>query len=270
MKKNTWWRTIVSVIIALLHIIPIYITLVASVTRYGDFGSYLKIPKRIFLENFSIAFKSGNMITSFINTMIITGVSVAFIIFLGAMAAYPLSRSSTKFNRTILSLILAVMMIPALSLLVPLVTLVASFKGTSTYWAIILVQITFQLPLSIFLYANFIKTIPKELDEAATLDGCSIYMIFYRIILPLLKPVTATVVILTGVAVWNDYQFSLFFLQKAKMWTLPLAIGSFFGEQGSNPNVAAAAALMAILPLTILYIFLQKYFVQGMVDSAIK
>lgn len=270
MKKNNWWKSILAVIIALFHMIPIYITVVASVTKQGDYRSYWLLPKKFFIENYRTALKTGGMLVAFQNTIIITMISVALIVFLGAMAAYPLSRNRSKFNGYIMTGILAIMMIPPLSLLVPLYSFIARIKGTSTYWAIILIQVTFQLPLSIFLYTNFIKTIPKELDEAATLDGCSMYKIFYKIILPLLKPVTATVVILTGVAVWNDYQFSLYFLQKSNMKVLTLAIASFFGQSGADPNVAAAAAVMAIVPITAIYIFLQKYFIQGMVDSAIK
>jgi len=270
MKKKTWWKTLLAVIIALLHMIPIYITLVASFTRQGDFRSYWLLPKKFFFENYSIAVKTGGMMVAFQNTIIITFLSAILIVLIGAMAAYPLARNRSKLNKKVITGILAVMMIPPLSLLVPLYSVMASLKAISTYWGIVIVQVAFQLPLSIFLYTNFIKTIPIELDEAATLDGCSTYRIFYKIILPLLKPVTATVIILTGVAVWNDYQFSLYFLQTPDKKVLTLAIYSFFGQTGSNPNVAAAAAVIAILPITILYVFLQKYFVKGMVDSAIK
>ena len=270
MKKKQWRKSILAIFIAFIHIVPIYITLAASVKEMGDFSSYWTLPKKIFLENYIVAFKSVNLLIAFKNTIIITIVSVSITIVLGAMAAYPLARNRTRFNNFIITFILAIMMIPPLSLLVPLYSFVSIIKGISTYWGIIIIQVTFQLPLSIFLFTNFIKTIPKELDEAATLDGCSMFSIFYRIILPLLKPVTATVVILTGVAVWNDYQFSLYFLQKPDMNVLTLAISSFFAQSATDIHVAAAAAVMAIIPITVIYIFLQKYFVQGMVDSAIK
>jgi raffinose/stachyose/melibiose transport system permease protein len=270
MKKSTWWKSALALFICVFHIIPFYITIVASLKKMGDFSSYWLLPKKFFIENYKIALNNGGMIIAFKNTIIITLFSILFIVILGAMAAYPLARNQSKLNGFILAAILAIMMVPPLSLLVPLYTLLGKMKAVSTYWGIISVQVTFQLPLSIFLYSSFIKTIPKELDEAATLDGCSIFSIFYRIILPLLKPVTATVIILSGVAVWNDYQFSLYFLQKPQMRVITLAISSFFGQTGSNLDAAAASAVMAILPITILYLFLQKYFVQGMVDSAIK
>lgn len=161
-------------------------------------------------------------------------------------------------------------MIPALSLLVPLYSLLVSCRAISTLWGIVPIHVTFNLPLAIFLYANFIGTIPRDLDEAAVIDGCSVFRVFDRIVLPLLKPVTVSILILTGVAVWNDYQFSVYFLQKPASRVVTLAIASFFGQTSSDPNVAAAAALLAVLPILALYVALQKYFVKGTVDSAIK
>ncbi|SHH51700.1 carbohydrate ABC transporter permease [Clostridium grantii] len=270
MKKKTTWKTIVATLVALFHIIPIYITLVASVKEQSDFSSYWIFPKKLFFENYSIALNSGGMLLAFRNTIIITLISVVLIVFVGAMASYPLSRNNTKINVFIMTFVLAIMMVPPLSLLVPLYSFMAKLKGISTFWGIIVVHVTFQLPLSIFLYTNFIKTIPLALDEAATIDGCSNFSIFYRIILPLLKPITATVIILTGVNIWNDYQFSLYFLQNPNMKVVTLAISSFFAMTGTNLNAAAASAIMGILPISILYIALQKYFVKGMVDSAVK
>lgn len=270
MKKKTWWKTLLVIIISALHIIPLYITLVSSVKSMQDFSSYWIFPKKFYFNNYIIALNEGGMLNAFKNTIIITFFSVVFIVFIGAMASYPLARNRSKLNGFIILLILGIMMIPPLSLLVPLYSFMAKLRAISTYWGIIAVQVTFQLPISIFLYSNFIKTIPQELDEAATIDGCSVYSIFYRIILPLLKPVTATIIILSGVAVWNDYSFSLYFLQKPTMKVITLTISSFFAQTGTNLNAAAAAALMAVLPITIVYLALQKYFVQGVVDSAIK
>ncbi|GAA0177836.1 carbohydrate ABC transporter permease [Clostridium sediminicola] len=270
MKKKTMWKTVLAIFVAIIHVVPIYITIVASLKEITDFSSYWILPKKLFFENYSIALNNGGMMIAFRNTIIITLVSVILIVFVGAMASYPLARNQSKLNIFITTFILAIMMIPPLSLLVPLYSFMAKLKGISTFWGIIVVHVTFQLPLSIFLYTNFIKTIPLALDEAATIDGCSNFSIFYRIILPLLKPVTATVIILTGVAIWNDYQFSLYFLQNPNMKVVTLAISSFFAMTGTNLNAAAASAVMGILPITILYIALQKYFVKGMVDSAVK
>ncbi|MDI3528519.1 MAG: raffinose/stachyose/melibiose transport system permease protein [Thermoanaerobacter sp.] len=270
MKKSTWHKTVLAILITIIHLIPIYIALTVSFKKITDFSSYWTLPKQLFLENYKIAWQNGGMAIGFKNTIIITAIASVLIILISAMAAYPLARNNSKFNNIILTMILSVMMIPPLSLLVPLYVLMRNIGAISTYWGIISVHLAFQLPLAIFLYTNFIRALPRELDEAALIDGCSIFTIFYRIILPLLKPVTVTVLIMTGLHIWNDYQLSLFFLQKPEMKVITLTIATFFGISGANPNVAAAAAIMAVLPVIVVYLFLQKYFIQGMVESAIK
>lgn len=259
-----------TLLIAAISVVPIYITVMVSLKGQTDLSSYWLPPKAFSLANFARAIEIGKLPTAFLNTFIITVGSVTMIVLLSAMAAYPLARNATRLNRAVTTFILSILMIPALSLLVPLYVLLVRIRGISTHWGMILIHVTFNLPISIFLFMNFIRSIPRDFDEAAVIYGCSIYSIFYRIILPLLKPVTVSVVILAGVAVWNDYQFSLYFLQKTSVRVITLAISSFFAVSGSDAHVAAAAAVLAIIPITVAYVALQKYFVQGMLDSAIK
>jgi len=160
--------------------------------------------------------------------------------------------------------------VPPLSILVSLYITMAQLHGVSQYWGIVLTITAFELPLSIFLYVNFIGAIPSALDEAAAIDGAGSARTFFSIILPQLKPVTASVVILTGMHAWNDYQFSLFLLQKPQMRSLPLAVASFFSQTTSNVYAATAAALIAMLPAIALFLVFQRFFIQGMVDSALK
>ncbi|MBZ4684228.1 MAG: raffinose/stachyose/melibiose transport system permease protein [Fusobacteriaceae bacterium] len=263
-------KTILAITVSIIHFLPLYIAITVAFKPKTDLSSRWIMPKSIYLENFIYAIKKAKIFIAMKNSFIITLISVVIIVAVGAMAAYPFARNKTKFNKITLNLVLAVMMVPPLSVLVPLVTMMSKMGGISTYWGIILTVTTFQLPLSIFLYTNFIDTIPKSLDEAALIDGCSRFAIYYRIILPLLKPVTATVIILTGIFIWNDYQFSLYMLQSPKMKVVTLAVSTFFAQSSSNLNAAAAAALMGVLPVAILYLFLQKYFVKGMVDGAVK
>ena len=137
--------------------------------------------------------------------------------------------------------------------------------GVNTYWGVIVIMITGQLPLSIFFYKNFIVSIPKELEEAAYIDGANIIQIFSRIIIPLLKPVTASVIIITGTFVWNDYQLSLFMLPKTEMRNVATSVAQFFSQQSNNMGGAAAAALLGLAPIVLVYLFLQKYFIKGII-----
>ncbi|GAA0085142.1 carbohydrate ABC transporter permease [Clostridium sp. MB05] len=269
-KRNNLWRTPLAILICLLHIIPFYILVGVAFKSPKDLSSRWVFPTYINWENFSVAIEKGKIGQSLMSSLVITSVSIVFITIIGALAAYPLARNRTKFNMGVKAFVLGIMMVPPLSILVPLYSMIAKLNGTSTYWSIIIVLITFQLPMSIFLYTNFISSIPDALDEAAAIDGCGPIRTFFSIILPQLKPVTATVVILTGVSCWNDYQFSLYLLQSPKIKTVTQAIAGFFSQSSSNINAAAAASLLGILPIVIIFLCLQKYFIKGMVDSAIK
>ncbi len=268
--RHNWIKNLLALIISAFFIAPFYITVSLSFKTRSDRTSYWLFPKKPVLSSYIYAWTKGNVGVAIKNTMIITVVSVFFILLFGVMAAYPFSRHKSKLNGFLLSCFVGVMMVPPLSVLVPLYKELVAMKGINTYWAVILITIAYQLPMCVFMFSNFIKTIPKELDEAAKIDGCSQFMILPRIILPNMGPVIASVLILVGVGVWNDYSFQLYVLQKPKMRTITLAMSAFFSDGVANMPAAAAAAVLAVLPVAIIYLCLQKYFVKGTVDSAIK
>ena len=270
MKKKNWWLYLLGLVIIVVHFIPIYILLGVAAKSSMDITSKWILPGYVEWNNFKEALNGGNMLLALKNTAIITVFSVFFVTVIGAFSAYPLARNRSRLNTVVKSFILGIMMIPGLSVLVPLYSTMVKIHGISTYWGIIVVLVTFNLPMSIFLFSNFIAGIPVALEEAAFIDGCNPIQTFFKIILPQLKPVVASVVILTGVGCWNDYQFSLYVLQSPKYRTIPLAVASYFSQTANNMNAAAASALLGVLPVLLLFIFLQKYFIKGMVDSAIK
>ena len=268
--KSQLIRNFVALCVIVFHALPFYVLITTAFKVRGDYSSRWTLPGGINFDSFAVALKGGKLLASMGNTLLIAGIATLLIVMLGALASYPLARYNNRTSRWLSMLILGVMMVPPLSVLVPLYRMMVALGGMNTYWGIILLSAAYGLPTSIFMYSNFISSIPVALDEAALIDGCSRYAIFYRIILPSLKPVTASVVILTGVGIWNDYSFQLYILQKPKMRTITLMLTTFFGEGNSNVNAAAAASCLAIVPLVVIYLFLSKYFVQGMVDSAIK
>lgn len=273
MRKGNAQRILLPLLglfIILFHLAPLYIVLTTALKKMSDLSSRWVLPDYLHWDNFAAATAGGRLLDAFTNSILVTGGASLLIVLIGAMAAYPLSRVRTMMNKWILNLVLTVMMIPTLSIIVPLYSVMNDIQAINTYWGIILVLTTHGLPLAIFTYANFIKTIPRDLDEAATVDGCNGYSVFFRILLPQLKPVTATVLILAGLKVWNDFEFALYFLQKPKLYTITLTIANYFSEFSSNINAAAAAALLAVLPVTIAFIFLQRYFISGLSDGAVK
>lgn len=271
MKKKAFiWQWLVAIVLVALFASPIYVLVGVAFKSPTDVSSVWKLPTYIHQENFTAALTEGKIMQSMLNSVIITAASVLLIVLVGALASYPLSRIKTRLNGFIKALILGIMIVPPLSILVPLYETLVNIGGVNNYWGIVITLLTFELPLSIFLFSSFIASIPTALDEAASIDGCGPIKTFFAIIMPQLKPVTASVIILCGVHSWNDYQFSLYLLQNPTYKTITLAISSFFSQTTSNLNAAAASALLAILPITLVFLFLQKYFIKGMVDSAVK
>lgn len=268
-KKN-WWKHVLEVLICGFYLIPFYVIIVMSLKDISDNSSRLSLPKMIYWENFTSIFAGGKMGMALINSAIIT-VGVVFLeVVIGCMAAYPLSRNDSRFNRVIHNIFLGVMMIPGLAVLVGVYSLLAKVGGINTYWGMILASVGFGLPMSIYMYSNFISSIPESLDEAAAIDGAGNLQTFFRVILPQLKPVTVTVVILQGVGIWNEYMYSLYIMQKSSMFTVTLQISSYFSAAKQDYGGAAAAAVVGMLPIVLLYLFLQKYFIQGAVEGAVK
>lgn len=257
-------------LMVLIQLLPFYVAVTTAFKPMTDLSSQLLPPTSLDLGNFTTALVDGNILRAIFNSILITSVSTALVCFLGALAAYPLARRINRLNKTVLLLIISMIMIPPLSILVPLYSMLTQMHAVNTYWGVILVMVTGQLPLSIFLDSAFLRTIPASLEEAATIDGANLMQVLFRVVFPLLKPVTATVVILAGVAIWNEYALSLYLLTDPKVQTIAPAISSFFSQNSSNLGAAAAASQVAVIPVLIAYLFLQKFFMKGMVAGAEK
>ena len=270
-KKKRWLLSSIALFIGIFHLIPFYILLTTSLKERGDFSSKWTFPSTYSFENFTSAWETANLGTAFINTVIITFFSAVLLILFSSMAAYPLARFQTRINNFVYMLLVAVMVIPPLTALVSLYQLVVDLGMMNTHAIAILNNVAAYTPLAVFLYTGFIRsTIPKELEEAAKIDGAGHLRIFFTIVFPLLKPVTASILIISCVYIWNDYQFAIFFLQAEEVRTLTVALSSFFGQNASRLNLVAAAAILAVIPMVILFLVLQKHFVKGLASGSIK
>lgn len=254
-----------------VQLLPFYIALTTALKPRSDLSSqWLPPVGGIFWENFTVAIADGGILRAIGNSAIITVVSTAIVCILGALAAYPLARRPTRGNKAIFAGIVALIMVPPLSILVPLYSLLNDIGGTNTYWGGIVIMVATQLPLSVFLYAAFMRGLPLSIEEAATVDGANLVQLLFRVVFPMLKPVTATVIILTSVAVWNEYALSVFVLRDPEVRTIAPTIGTFFASQGSNLGAAAAASLISVVPVLLAYLVLQRYFIKGMVAGSEK
>ncbi|HJG40919.1 carbohydrate ABC transporter permease [Bifidobacterium pullorum] len=270
-SRLRWLAYLFLGLMCIVQLLPFWLSLCASSKPADDLSSTLIMRFKDFQwSNFADAISEGGILRSVLNSAIVTLCSTVLVCLLGAAAAYPLARRQTKGNKLVSGGVLSLMMIPPLSTLVPLYTMMVDLRGLNTYWGIVLVTVAGNLPLSIFLYTAFIKAIPQSIDEAGMIDGANRFTIFFRLILPLLKPVTATVVIMTSVGVWNEYAMSNYLITDPNKQLIAPRVASFFAMQSSNLGVGAAAALIAAVPIVVVYLFLQRYFIAGMVAGVEK
>lgn len=258
-------------LVTLIQLVPFYLGLVTSFKDSRDQGSVWALPlSEPTLENFSTAWERGSMGYALMNSAIVTVATTLIVVIVGSLAAYPLARHRSRFNGFILVATLAVMMIPPLSILVPLIRLLKSLNLLNTHMGLILPLAAFALPQAIFLYTQSLRGIPESMEEAAKIDGAGSLRTFFSVVLPMLTPVTISVVILTGTAVWNEFALSSYIMTTNETRTLAPAIASFFGAAGANVNAAIASSFLGIIPVLIVYVFLQRYFMKGMLAGAVK
>ncbi|MBB3561073.1 raffinose/stachyose/melibiose transport system permease protein [Rhizobium sp. BK512] len=238
----------------------------AAVTSTGAFMP----PTELAFQNYADAWSRGNFASSFFNSVIITVIKVPLGLALSAMAAYALAKIKLRISKALLLVVVFGTMIPFQVMLAPLFTLVNSFGLIDTYPGVILPYIAFGVPYQVFILHGFFKGIPKELSEAALIDGATHFTIFRRIFLPVCLPVLAALLILDFVSTWNEFAMALVLLQDQHMWTLPLGLMSFQGQFSSNYGQLNAAIVMTVLPATIVYLMFQRYFVSGLTSGAVK
>lgn len=264
-------RIFVIFLITVLAIFPFYVlTLLAFTSPSVNFSVHLVLLPQLYFDNFLQAWKTSEIGRAILNSLVITIGAVGVIVTFGSMAGYAVARVHNRFNKIIFGVMLGCMMIPGIINTVPLYTLMKSIDGINTHWAMVLVTATNAMPFSVFLYFGFISGLPVSLEEAAIMDGCTKIGAFWRIIFPLLKPVTSAVVIINGLSIWNNYGQAVFFLQKQAMRTIPLAISMFFQQYGAKWHLMAAASMIGLAPAVITFIVFQKYFIKGITAGAVK
>ncbi|TCP88151.1 carbohydrate ABC transporter membrane protein 2 (CUT1 family) [Rhizobium sp. PP-CC-2G-626] len=220
--------------------------------------------------NYSGAWDRGRFNTTFFNSVIITAIKVPLGLFISAMAAYALAKIEFAGRKMLLIAILFGTMIPFQVMLAPLFTLVNGLHLIDTYPGVILPYLAFGIPYQVFILQSFFRGIPKELSEAARIDGASHFVIFRRIFLPVSLPVLAALLILDFVSTWNEFAMALVLLQDRDMWTLPLGLSAFQGQFSRDYGQLNAAIVMTVLPAAIVYLIFQRYFVSGLTSGAVK
>jgi len=251
--------------------LPFVFQIIASFKSQGEFitSNLFNIPERIYFENY-ISVLVGGFFRYFFNSIIVLLISLILLLFISAFASYPLARMRFKLNGFIFAAIVATMSIPIHITLIPVFAMSIRINLYDKVFALIGPNVAFNLPVSIFILTTFMKTISREMEEAAEIDGCGKFSTFFKIILPLSKSGLAALSIYNGVAIWNDFLFPMILLQAQKTRTLPLAIWEYQGQYSINIPVIMALLVLSSLPMIALFIVGQDKLIKGIMAGAVK
>lgn len=269
-----WNRGLINVLLtlyALVTLYPLFWLFVSSFKTNEEFHSKpFSLPEVWQWDNFVRAWEVSAMGTSLVNSTIVTVLSLILTLVLGALAAYVLARFDFKLKPLFMGLFLLGMLIPIHSTLVPLFVLMKKVGLLDTYAALVFPYTAFELPLAIFVVAAYLTAIPKEIEEAALIDGTGYWGIFFRMMLPLSLPALSTIAILGFLRFWNDFAFALVFISKPALKTIPLSLSVFATGYATDYKLTMAAMSIAVLPTIIVYLLFQEQIMKGMTAGAVK
>lgn len=261
-----------ALLLALLFLSPFYFVLVNSVKELGEIMvDAASLPEKYLWSNYNKVWEIIRFPKVLFNSIMITGVSVIGIVIISAMAGYRLVRRPTMFNKLLFTCFIAAMIIPFQSIMLQLVRMTSLLELRGNLFGIFVCYLGFGLSLSVFLFHGFVKSVPVEIEEAAVVDGCTPYGVFWKIVFPLLKPIMVTVVILNGLWIWNDYLLPVLVIGANKdLTTIPLAVTRFFGQYTKQWDLALAGLTMSVTPILAVFLLLQKNIVEGISSGSLK
>lgn len=270
--KGTLVVQIIMTFAALLFIAPLFIILNYSFKGKRELylSSPLALPESLNFDNYAAAFKKLDLGTTFVNTLFYTVTSVVILALLCGMTAWAIARCSRKFFKFAYIYFIVGILIPYQALFLPIYMIGFRLNLTNTRHGIIFMYVATGVSFGVFLMNSFMSTVPLELEEAARIDGCSVFRTYFSVVLPLLKPAMATLVIMQSFQIWNDYLLASLYVSKKQLKTLTVAIQSLFSAQSSDYTTAMAAIVISVLPIAVLFLSLQKYFIKGMTVGAVK
>lgn len=270
--RRLWITEIVMVALAVIWFIPVYYLIVTTLKSPQEATqSPLGLPQVWMLENYVQAWNKMEYPRALFNTLQITVLAVGIIVLITSLAGYAMARTKTKWGNRFFLLFLAGLMVPFQMNIVSLFKIVKSIGLMNTVWAVIFVDVAINIPQGIFLFKEFIESsVPRELEEAAEIDGCSVIQRFFVIVLPLLKPVIATVVIIVTLNVWNEFMTPLLFIQSRENSVILQEVSRNIGQFSTDWTALFPMLMLGVAPLMLFYIFMQKYIIAGVAAGAVK
>ncbi|MDF2985667.1 MAG: carbohydrate transporter permease [Eubacterium sp.] len=260
---------IVLAILSLVIIIPLFMILINAVKTEPEAAMLsLGLPNEFQFNNFKVVFTEGSVLTGYINSMIIGAAAVFVIMVSGALAAFVIQRRDSALTNKIYYLFIIGLVIPVA--LVPTIKMMVNLKLHNTYLGMILYYSAILLPFTIFLFTGYLKTVPRELDESAYIDGAGFLKLFFSIIFPIIRPAIVTASLIIIINIWNDFMGPFYLLSDSSKWTVTVSVYNYVGKYGTKWNLVFADVAVVITPILLLYFILQKHIVDGMTAGAIK
>lgn len=269
-KRRIW--ILVFSVIAFVQLFPLIWLIDFSLCKSNELftSGILVWPEEIQWKNYILAFRDGHFLHYLGNSLLINTLAVVLVVLISIMASFACTRMHWKLKNVVAVIMVMGMMIPIHATLLPNYVIYDRLKLTDTIWALLIPYVAFSLPQGYFLTSGFMASVPKELEEAALIDGCGVYRVVFTIIMPLLRPSISTVVIMTYLNNWNEFMMATTYLSSDKWKTLPFCILEFTGQYSSNYAVQFAVMALSAAPALIVYIFLNKYITKGVALGAVK
>ncbi|MCQ2557901.1 MAG: carbohydrate ABC transporter permease [Oscillospiraceae bacterium] len=271
-KIKTAFVYVVLIFWAIIDLFPVYWMFTFSLKNNEEiFGSnVIGLPKHWLWENYAQAMKTGNMLVYFKNSVIVAVATILIVLIAALMATYAITRLVWKSRKTMNKFFMLGLTIPIHASIVPIYVTLSRLKMLNSYWALIIPYAAFSLAMGILVCTGFMSEIPRELDESACIDGCGPWGIFFRIIVPLMKPAVSSVGIYTFLQCWNELMFANVFISNSAFKTLPVGIQALSGQYTTNWGPIGAALVLATFPTLIMYIFLSKRIKDSFIAGAVK
>lgn len=261
------WRTVgletAMIAVAIVVGFPLYVLINLSLRAPSDDSSPIRPTTALTFDNFTQAWQRGALGGALVNSVLVTVASVIIVLAVSSLAAYPLARASARWSRGMFLLIMLGLILPFQLAALPLYQTMRDLGLLGTTWALILFYSGLLVPFTTFLYVGFLRTLPRDFEDAALIDGCTPLEAFRFVVLPMLRPVTVTALVLNAVAVWNDFFTPLLYLSGSAKQTMPVAIAGFVGQYGADWNLIFAALVISILPVLAVYFALQRSIING-------
>lgn len=256
--------------LAVVYVAPFILVILNSFKpKFEILLNPLSWPHAFSWDNYQQAIQKMDFFRSLVNSIIITTLSVGALIIFSSMFAYYLARNRNKFSKLVFLILVASMIVPFQALMIPFISIFSQFVSINNRLALVFFYQGFGVALSTFLYHGFISKVPREIDEAAAIDGANDFTIFWRIIFPMLRPITATVAIVNSLWIWNDFLLPRLVLTQDSQ-TLPLSTYLFYGQYSREYGQAMAGLVLAVIPIIIFFLFLQRQFISGISQGAVK